>query len=84
MDEAVLWPVVETHWRIEAGAVRDADVVVLTLERVQLEHDAWLQQGGNEISGELIHYDMVAGRVNAESGEEGPVTVTVQPAARSE
>lgn len=53
-------------------------------ERVQLQQNAWLEQGGNEISGELIHYDMVAGRVNAESGEEGPVTVTVQPAARTE
>jgi lipopolysaccharide export system protein LptA len=53
-------------------------------ERVQLERDAYLEQGGNEIAGELINYDIVAGRVNAESGEDGPVTVTVQPATRPE
>lgn len=48
-------------------------------ERVHLQRDAYLEQGGNEITGELIDYDIVAGRVNAESGDDGPVTVTVQP-----
>ncbi len=53
-------------------------------ERVHLQRDAYLEQGGNEIAGELIEYDIVAGKVNAESGEEGPVRVTVQPAARNQ
>ena len=53
-------------------------------EMVDLEGDAFLEQGGNEIAGELIHYDIVAGRVQAEAGDEEPVRVIVQPAARSE
>lgn len=53
-------------------------------EQVELKGDAFLEQGGNEITGELIHYDIVAGRVNAEAGDEEPVRVIVQPATRSE
>ena len=52
-------------------------------ERVDLQGDAFLSQGGNEIAGEHIRYDIVAGKVNAESGEQGPVRVIVQPAARN-
>jgi lipopolysaccharide export system protein LptA len=52
-------------------------------ERVDLEGEAYLSQGGNEIAGQLIQYDIVAGRVNAESGDQGPVEVTVQPATRN-
>lgn len=52
-------------------------------ERVDLEGEAFLSQGGNEIAGELIRYDIVAGKVNAESGEQGPVRVVVQPATRT-
>lgn len=51
-------------------------------ERVDLKGDAFLEQGGNEISGQLIHYDIVAGRVQAESGEDDRVRVIVQPATR--
>lgn len=53
-------------------------------ERVHLEREAFLEQGGNEIAGELINYDIVAGKVSAESGGEGPVRVIVQPATRQE
>ena len=53
-------------------------------ERVHLARDAFLEQGGNEITGELIDYDIVAGKVNAESGDTGPVRVIVQPAARDQ
>ncbi|MEQ8857331.1 MAG: lipopolysaccharide transport periplasmic protein LptA [Pseudomonadales bacterium] len=64
---------------------RARTIVYLTREeRIHLQSDAYLEQGGNEIAGELIDYDIVAGKVNAESGEEGPVRVTVQPAARTE
>lgn len=52
-------------------------------ERVDLEGDAFLTQGGNEIAGEVIHYDIVAGRVDAVAGDQEPVRVIVQP-ARSE
>jgi lipopolysaccharide export system protein LptA len=53
-------------------------------EQVDLEGDAFLEQGGNEIAGELIHYDIVAGKVNAQAGDREPVRVILQPATRSE
>ncbi|MFU8815551.1 MAG: lipopolysaccharide transport periplasmic protein LptA [Pseudomonadales bacterium] len=53
-------------------------------EQLRLQGDALLTQGGNEIAGELIRYDMVAGRVDAEAGDDRPVRVTVQPPNRSE
>jgi lipopolysaccharide export system protein LptA len=48
-------------------------------ELVDLEGDAHVRQGGNEITAEFIHYDVVAGRINAESGKDGRVIVTAQP-----
>lgn len=66
--------------RVEADA---ATIVYHTRdEQVDLKGDAFLSQGGNEMTGELIHYDIVAGRVNAEAREGGAVQVTVQPASR--
>lgn len=53
-------------------------------ERLELAGDAVLTQGGNEIMGESIRYDIIAGRVDAEAGDERPVRVTVQPPSRSE
>ena len=53
-------------------------------ERIDLRGGAYLEQGGNEITGELIRYDVVAGRVNAEAGGDEPVRVIVQPASRSD
>jgi lipopolysaccharide export system protein LptA len=53
-------------------------------EQVDLQGDAFLEQGGNEIAGELIHYDIVAGKVNAQAGDQEPVRVILQPANRSE
>ncbi|MEQ8482910.1 MAG: lipopolysaccharide transport periplasmic protein LptA [Pseudomonadales bacterium] len=70
----------------DQGIVR-ADARTITYhtqqERIDLEGEAFLTQGGNRIAGQMIHYDIVAGRVNAESGDQGPVEVTVQPAARN-
>lgn len=69
----------------DQGQVRaDARTIVYNLqqEQLQLQGEAFLTQGGNEITGDLIRYDIVAGRVDAEAGEEGPVRVTVQPASR--
>ncbi|MFW6093404.1 MAG: lipopolysaccharide transport periplasmic protein LptA [Pseudomonadota bacterium] len=64
----------------------DATVIVYHTqeERVDLRGDAYLSQGGNEMTGDLIHYDIVAGRARAQSGEQGPVRVTVQPDGESE
>ncbi len=64
----------------------DAAIIVYHTqqEQVDLQGDATLSQGGNIITGELIHYDIVGGRAQAEAGDEGPVTVTVQPARRTD
>lgn len=53
-------------------------------ERVHLEGKAYVEHGDNEIAGAVIIYDIAAGRINAESGEDGPVTVTVKPPGRNE
>lgn len=69
----------------ERGLVKaDARTIVYHTrqEQVDLKGEAFLEQGGNEISGELIHYDIVAGRVQAESGDDDRVRVIVQPATR--
>lgn len=71
----------------DQGEVR-ADALTIVYhtqdERVDLHGDAFLEQAGNEIAGEVIHYDIVAGKVNAEAGENEPVQVIVQPATRSQ
>ncbi len=49
-------------------------------ERLDLLGEAHLTQRGNEIQGEQIHYDIVRGKVAAESGNDGPVRVILQSA----
>jgi len=51
-------------------------------EQLELNGNAFLTQQGNEISGDSIRYDMVAGRVEALSGEGGAVRMVLQPAPR--
>lgn len=48
-------------------------------ERLELEGDAFLTQQGNELRGEQIEYDIVAGKVDAESAGKGPIEIIVQP-----
>jgi len=58
-------------------------IVYLTRdERLELQGAASLTQQGNEISGEKILYDIVAGKVEAISGEGGSVRMVLQPASR--
>jgi len=58
-------------------------IVYLTREeRLELQGTASLSQQGNEISGETILYDIVAGKVEAVSGEGGSVRMVLQPASR--
>lgn len=51
-------------------------------ERVDLLGNAFLTQEGNEITGDLIEYDIVAGKVDATSTQQGPVRMILQPATR--
>lgn len=58
-------------------------IVYLTREeQLELSGSAGLRQQGNQISGESIRYDMVAGKVEAVSGAGGNVRMVLQPAAR--
>ncbi len=50
-------------------------------ERVDLKGAANLEQEGSTLTGDLIVYDIVAGRVDATATEEAPVTMTLQPSA---
>ena len=55
---------------------------VLVVASVDSFRDAYLSQEGNEISGEVIKYDIVAGKVDAQSDSSGPVRMVLQPASR--
>jgi lipopolysaccharide export system protein LptA len=50
-------------------------------ERVDLRGAANLEQEGSTLTGDLIVYDIVAGRVDANATEETPVTMVLQPSA---
>ena len=51
-------------------------------ERLDLMGNAFLTQQGNEITGDVIKYDIVAGKVDAQSESGGPDRKIVQPATR--
>jgi lipopolysaccharide export system protein LptA len=51
-------------------------------ERLDLKGNAFLRQEGNEITGDFIQYDIVAGKVDAKANESDPVRMILQPATR--
>ena len=53
-------------------------------ETLDLKGNAFLRQEGNEITGDFIKYDIVAGKVDAKSSEADPVRMILQPATRPE
>lgn len=48
-------------------------------ERLELTGDARLTQEGNKLQGDRIDYDIVAGRVDAQSQDSGPIRMVVEP-----
>jgi lipopolysaccharide export system protein LptA len=50
-------------------------------ERVDLRGSANLEQQGSTLAGDLIIYDIVAGRVDASATRQAPVTMVLQPSA---
>jgi lipopolysaccharide export system protein LptA len=52
-------------------------------EALDLKGKAYLLQRGNELQGEVIRYDIVAGKVDAHATSSGPVRMILQPARRS-
>ena len=53
-------------------------------ETLKLMGDARFSDGSNEISGDLIAYDLKLGRLTAGAGDSGPVKILIEPPARSE
>ncbi|MGD8417608.1 MAG: lipopolysaccharide transport periplasmic protein LptA [Pseudomonadales bacterium] len=50
-------------------------------ERVDLKGEANLEQEGSTLTGDLIVYDIVAGRVDATAQADAPVRMVLQPSA---
>ncbi len=48
-------------------------------ERIELSGEARLAQAKNHVAGEIIHYDIASGTVDAEATGQGPVRVIVRP-----
>jgi len=68
----------ENESQVRADALT---IVYHTLEeRLDLRGNAFLTQDGNEITGDFIRYDIVAGKVEAEAAEDGRVIMVLEPA----
>jgi lipopolysaccharide export system protein LptA len=50
-------------------------------ERIELKEQANLEQEGSTLTGDLIIYDIVAGKVDATAEDDAPVRMILQPAA---
>jgi len=75
--------------QLEAGeddVKADATTIVYHTqdEKLDLRGEAFLRQEGNEITGDFIQYDIVAGKVDARAGDQAPVRMVLQPATRPE
>ena len=49
-------------------------------ERIELSGEARLAQAQNDVAGEVIHYDIASGTVDAEATGQSPVRVILRPA----
>ena len=71
----------ETKEQVKA---RSSTIVYHTQdERLDLMGNAFLTQEGNEITGDQIKYDIVAGKVDAQSQSNERVRMVLQPATRT-
>lgn len=52
-------------------------------ERIDLRGNASLEQQGNTLTGDLIQYDIVAGKVDASASGSDPIKMVLQPARRT-
>jgi len=74
--------------QIEAGQnqVRAHSSVIVYFtqeERLDLLGDAFLTQDGNEITGDLIRYDIVAGKVDATAKNDDRIRMILEPTPRT-
>jgi len=67
----------------ESGATNSGEAnsitYMLSSGTLQLRDDARFSDGSNEISGDLITYDLVARHLTAGSGDSGPVKIVIEP-----
>ncbi len=68
---------------VDEGEVK-ADALTIVYhtrdERIDLKGEANLEQEGSRLAGDLIIYDIVAGKVDATAEADGPVRMILQPA----
>ena len=50
-------------------------------ERIELSGGARLARANNDVAGDIIHYDIASGTVDAEATGQGPVRVILRPAS---
>ena len=65
----------------EEASSGEANSIVYRLAAgtLELTEDARFSDGANEISGELITYDLIARRLRAGSADSGPVKILIEP-----
>ena len=68
---------------VNSGAANEI-VFDMQTGTLNLMGEARFSDGVNEISGELITYDLTRGRLTAGAGESGPVKILIEPPTRSD
>jgi len=68
--------------KINSGAAEEI-IYDMNAGTLKLVGAARFSDGVNEISGELITYDLTRGRLTAGSGDSGPVKILIEPPSRS-
>jgi len=69
--------------KINSGGAREI-IYDMNAGTLKLMGEAHFSDGVNEISGELITYDLTRGRLTAGSGDSGPVKILIEPPSRIE
>jgi len=67
--------------RVNTGAANEI-VYDMSAGTLQLIGNARFSDGVNEVSGELITYDITRSRITAGAGDSGPVKILIEPPAR--
>lgn len=69
--------------KVNRGSAREI-VYEMNAGTLKLVGDARFSDGVNEISGDLITYDIGRGSLTADSGDSGPVKILIEPPARED
>lgn len=69
--------------QINSGAAREI-IYNMNAGTLKLVGEARFSDGVNEISGEVITYDLLRGRLTADAGDSGPVKILIEPPTQNE